>query len=265
MISSSFIQDQKHGTKTDRFVAVQPAQIATVLKDYGFDLVHLKTGQARRLDRESHQTTIARYRSPDALKIEGLHLDLVFKVPHLYGAIEAFLGTFRQVCSNGLTVGTKFYQAPRIRHTGDALSTLNTTIMNLVAQNDALTDQIKIMSAKDVTPSQVAEFVHEVAQLRLAGTENLVSVNYSDLMSVRRGADMGKDAFSVLNVVQENVMRFGMRYQTETTDSKTGIKSVRNMNARPVMRRAQGEIETIKSVDLNASIWDAASNILMAG
>lgn len=264
---NSFTQDQKHTSKTEAFVAIQPSQIATVLQDSGFNLVHLKMGRAKLQDRAAHQTTIARYRSETELTIGGLHMDLVFKVPHLYGALQAFLGTYRQVCSNGLVVGSKFFEAPRIRHTGDALSQLEALIPVLVSKHDQLVDSIREMQARNVTPSQVADFVREIANLRLGLNQgeqsNVVSIQYGDLMRVRRQADSGQDAFSILNVVQENVMRFGVRYVTSSQDEQ-GRTNLRNMTARPVMRNRQGETESVRSVDLNASIWDAASKILMA-
>jgi hypothetical protein len=272
-VPTSFMQDQKHSTKSDIFVAIQPAQIATVLRDQGFNLVHLKSGRARTEERADHQTTIARYRSENELTVGGLHMDLVFKVPHLYGSLQAFVGTYRQVCSNGLVVGSKFFEAPRIRHTGDALSQLDSLIPALVAKHDQLVDSIREMQARDVTPNQVAEFVREAAFLRLGlgtnsplaiqGEIGVSKIKFDDLMRVRRDADKGQDAFSVLNVVQENVMRFGLRYDTQSVDQNGRIQS-RHMTARPVTRNRQGETESVRSVDMNASLWDIAAKILMA-
>lgn len=265
---NSFTQDQAHQSKTAAFVAIQPSQIATVLKDNGFNLVHLKMGRARHADKAAHQTTIARYRSETELKIGGLNMDIVFKIPHLYGALQAFLGTYRQVCTNGLVVGHKFFDAPRIRHTGDALSQVEALIPQLVAMHDALSDSIREMQAREVNATQVADFVREIARQRvgeLVQSQNeagIVSIQYDDLMRVRRAADSGRDAFSVLNVVQENLMRFGMRYQTRSLD-QNGIASIRNMTARPVTRTRQGETESVRSVDLNASLWDSAREILL--
>lgn len=263
-MSTSFVQDQKHVSKTDRFVAIQPSKIESMLKPLGFDLVSLKTGKARRLDRVDHQTTIARYRAPNGLKINGLDLDLVFKVPHLYGALEAFLGTYRQICTNGLVVGHKFFNPPRIRHTGDALYSLETIVPVLASKHDQLADSIRSMQAREVNPERLAEFIKAVTTLRLGNDEKIVNVQYRDLTTVRRDADTGRDVFSVLNVVQENVMRYGLRYQTKSTDAN-GVETLRNMTARPVSwTRKIGEVETSRSVDLNASIWDKANEILMA-
>src|SRR5690242_17655958 len=104
----SFFQDKPYITKSNKFIAVKPSGIEEMLKDHGFNIVHLKTGRARKEDTAAFQTTIARYRSQDAFEVQGLSLDIIFKVPHLYGAITGVLGLFRGVCSNQLNVGTHF-------------------------------------------------------------------------------------------------------------------------------------------------------------
>jgi Domain of unknown function (DUF932) len=263
-ITDSFIQDQRHVTKSERFVAIQPLHIAEVLKDSGFSLVALKSGKAKSSDRASHQTTIARYRSDVELKINGLHMDLVFKVPHLYGALEAFLGTFRQVCSNGLVVGTKFFEGPRIRHSTSGLSQLNKLIPAMIAKHNELVEFIQVMQSKDVNPQAVAEFVRAAAKLRLKDVKNVSEVNFNDLMRVRRDADTGSDAFTVFNVVQENLMRYGMRYAIQTVNPETQAFETRNMTTRPLLTTRAGQGESIRSVDVNASLWDLASGILLA-
>jgi len=261
-VSTSFVQDQRHTTKSQRFSAVQPSHIAAVLDNHGFNLVHLKSATARKQDNAAHQTTIARYRSAEEFKVGGLHMDLVFKVPHLYGSVEAFLGTYRLVCTNGLVVGSRFFEAPRIRHAASALPQLESLIPQLVAKHDELFDTIREMGARTVTPIQVADFVREAARLRLGENDKIESIDYGDLMRIRRPEDNGNDAFTVLNVVQENLMRFGLQYQMKTVN-EAGKTSIRNMLARPVTRTKLGDTESTRSVDLNASVWDAAAQILM--
>lgn len=261
--NGSFVQDQRHLSKSEKFVAVQPSQIATVLNDHGFDLVHLKTGRAKLEDRQNHQTTIARYRSRDAFGVDGAFFDLLFKVPHLYGAIEARLGFFRGVCANAWNSG-RLVERAKIRHVGDTLQQIDTLIPFLVSQREAMVDQIRLMQSRNVTPDQLAYLAKEVAHLRLRDALNNVTVEniqYNNLITPRRQEDTGSDLYSVINVLQENVMRFGLRYQTVSQD-ENGISNVRNLVARPVMRNRQGEIESVRSMDLNGSIWELAQNLL---
>lgn len=263
---NSITQDTAHSSKSDKFVHLTQIETIKVLADFGLDLVHIKTGQARLQDRAAHQTSIVRFRSREALKINGLWLDIVLKMPHIYGAWLGYVGTYRQICTNGLVVGTKFATG-RVAHTGDALSQLNAMIPFLISQHDQLVDSIRMMQSRDVSPGEVAELTKQVATLRLEGTKNVSQVQYSDLMRVRRPEDQGTDLFTVLNVLQENTMRHGFRYQTETPNPHSSELTqfapiTRNMSARPVTRNRAGDTETVRSVDLNASIWDAAMDIL---
>lgn len=256
IVTNSFVQDQKHVSKSDKFQPIQPSLIADVLADHGFDLIHLKTGKARSADKAAHQTTIARYRSRDGFAIDGLGFDLIFKVPHLYGALQGVLGLFRGTCSNQLNVGTHF-ESVKVRHTGTPIADLNSLIPKLVAQRAAMVETVKMMQARDVTPLELASLAQSVADIRLDGVENLSSVTVSDLLKPRRTDDRRSDLFTVTNVIQENVIRYGMRYQTRQL-SDHGAVLVRNSVTRKV------DEQGLSAIELNASIWDAATKILTA-
>ena len=262
-ISTSFIQDQKHATKSERFVQIVPSDIGMRLADQGFELVKLQSGQARKQENIGHQTTIARYRQNNELTIGGHFLDVVFKVPHLTGSVQAFLGTYRQVCSNGLVVGQKFFEAPRIRHTGDALDQIEGLVAGLVSKHDQLIEFIKELQSRDVSPQGLSEFLERAVALRLENSENVQNVQYSDLLTVRREADTNKDAYTIYNVVEENINRHGFRYQVKNTD-ENGIVNIRNMVARPLGYRRGQDVETSRSVDYKSELTDIAYEFLKA-
>jgi hypothetical protein len=230
--------------------------IETVLNDHGFDLVHLKTGKSKNPDRQDFQTTVARYRSRQAFEIDGLNMDLIFKVPHLYGKLVGVLGLFRGVCANQLNVGTHF-KTVKVGHIGDPMSQLDTLIPELVAQHNQLAETVRIMQAREVNANELIQLAKDVSLARLDGVDNIQRIEYQDLLKVRRQDDVKNDLFSVLNVLQENAIRYGLRYQTTSTN-EIGVTQVRNMVARPV------KIESVKAIDLNASIWDVASKLIAA-
>ncbi len=255
-VSSSFIQDTKHVSKSDKFVVLQPSQIATVLADHGFDMVGLKTGKARSQDKACHQTTIARYRSSNQFEIEGLSLDIMFRVPHLYGALEARLGFFRGVCANQWNMGSLFETA-KIRHTGDALSQIDTLIPRLVAQRESLIETIELMKSRNVTPEELIKLSQDVAAARLDGVENVSQIGTLTLLEPRRLDDTASDLFTVANVLQENATRIGIPYQLKTVN-EANIVSIQNRVTRPVNEAS------IKAIELNASIWDIATSLVKA-
>lgn len=255
-VSTSFVQDQKHLSKSDRFVVIQPSQIATVLADHGFNMVGLKTSRAKDQSRQDHQTTIARYRAAGDFQIEGLNLDIMFRVPHLYGALEARLGFFRGTCANQWNMG-KLFAVEKIRHTGDALNQINTLLPRLVAQQEQLVDTIRLMQARDVTGSELASMAQLVSQARVAGIENVVNVTTVDLLRPRRSDDNARDLFTVANVLQENATRYGIRYRTQNTNEQ-GIVTVRDYTSRRINEAS------VKAVELNSTIWDIAAGMLRA-
>jgi hypothetical protein len=257
-ISTSFVQDSRHATKSQRFVPVQPSQLALVLADHGFSLNHLKTGHARNPERADHQTTIARYVAHDSADIcsllgDGSSLDLLVRAPHLTGAIELRLGFFRGVCANQWNAG-KLLASVRVSHMGNCLETLNRAIPQLVAQRSELADAITRMSAQTVTPAQLAGLAQSVADIRMAGIDNVQRAHVSDLLRPRRAADARSDLFSVANVLQENALRFGMRYELAGAEA---IRS-RNMITRKVIETSATAIE------MTGNIWEAAAQLLSA-
>jgi len=256
LYNNSFIQDQKHLTKSERFQVIQPSLIQATLDKHGFDLVHLKSGYAKNPDRVDFQTTVARYRSRDAFEIDGLSFDLIFKVPHLYGRLVGVLGLFRGVCANQMNVG-QWFECVKVSHTGDPIAVLNEMIPQLVAQRQKLIDQVNAMKSRDVTPNELVQLANEVANIRLDGITDIVKIEASDLIKVRRQEDVNGDLFTVLNVLQENVMRHGIRYQTAKPD-QFGVMQYRNMNARKISDKS------VKAIEINASIWDVATKLLQA-
>lgn len=256
-VSTSFVQDSRHATKSARFVPVQPSQLALVLADHGFSLNHLKTGKARLPERANHQTTIARYVASDSADMQrllgyGSSLDLLVRAPHLTGSIELRLGFFRGTCANQWNAG-KLLAAVRVPHMGNCLEALNQAIPQLVGQRSELADAITRMSARDVTPGELAELATRVADLRMVGVENVQSRHVTDLLRPRRTADARSDLFSVANVLQENALRFGMRYETQV-----GEASVRHLVTRKVVETSGSAIE------LTGGIWEAAAALLAA-
>jgi len=259
-ISTSFVQAERHFSKSQRFVPVQPSQISEVLANHGLFLNHLKTGKARQQERAHHQTTIARYVARDSADMvrvmgDGSTLDLLVRAPQLSGAIELRLGFFRGVCANQWNAG-KLVESVRVSHLGDCLSELNRAIPALVERRAEISEQILAMGARKVTGSEIAMLAERVATLRLAGTENPVNVQKLDLIRPRRSTDrQSADLFTVANVLQENALRFGIRYQQHALDNR-GRPTMHNMTTRKVVET------TGAAIDLTGKIWEEAAALL---
>jgi hypothetical protein len=258
---NSFTQDQRHASKSAKFVPVKPQWGAEILNEYGYFLKSLNVGRARKLENATHQTTIATYQNETPQAVGDIFARITLKIPHIYGAIVPYWGFLRLSCLNGNALKLAGTNVARIPHTGDALSQFESTVREMVSHVDQLNDSIRSMQAREVNATQVADFVREVATLRLGTSDSIQNVQFGDLLKVRRQTDSGNDAFTLYQVVQENLMRFGLRYQTVSDGANGPV--VRNLHARPITRTNRGEIETVRSVDLNASLYDTALQMLM--
>ncbi len=254
--SSSFIQDQKHSTKSARFQAVKPELVETVLAQRGFKLVDLKTGHARDPERAHHQTTIARYRSQSEFKVGGLHLDIVAKMPHLYGSIELILGTYRVICTNGLVVGEAF-ESFKIKHLGNPIQELNNALTQLVAQEAQLIETIQRMQDTQLDVGQMRDFSRAVGLKLVGETSTNADVHITDqaLLVPYREEDKATDLFTVLNVVQENALRSKMPY-LRVSRKLDGTLQYRNLKTRGA------KDSSAKAIEVNKMIWDIGSQFL---
>lgn len=256
MLSTSYVQSERHASKSTRFVPVQPSQIGLVLADHGFDLGHLKTSHARNPERADHQTTIARYTARDSADLarvlgDGSKLDILVRAPHLTGAIEFRMGFFRMTCANQWNAGT-LLASVRIPHVGDCLEILNRSIPALVSQRAQLADTIVRMGERKLTAPELAGLATRVADIRMAGIENVETRHVADLLTLRRAADSRGDLFSVANVLQENALRYGMRYETRADEAR------RHMTTRKVVETSG------RALDMTGDIWEAAAALLAA-
>jgi hypothetical protein len=261
-VKNSFNQDARHESKSEKFVPVRPEWGAEILNEYGYFLKSLSVGRAKKEENRNHQTTIATYQNETELQVGDIFPRITLKIPHIYGAIQAFAAFLRLSCKNGNAVRLGQERAPRIAHLGDALSKFETTVRGIVSYTEELNDSIREMKAREVTADQLVEFVKAAVDLRLGQNPNINSVQFQDLLTVRRQTDAGRDAFTNWQIVQEALMRYGFRYQVKTV-SQDGIESVRNMLARPVASIRGQDTESVRSVDLNADLRDAALRILM--
>lgn len=254
-ITESFVQTNKHGTKSGRFVHITPAQIGEVLQRQGFELIDLKTGHAKTAERQGHQTTLARYRHVDALSDDGggLKYDIIAKIPHLYGAMEFFAGIYRLVCSNGLVAGTTF-ESYRISHTGPALDLVAQSVDNLVQHRPLMVERIGKWSDVKLDDDAKIDFAIDALRLRAPNMAGVDDSTVERLLTAMRTTDVGDSLWNVFNVVQENLTRKTFKYYTEVTKSDATAPVLAEVSTRRLLRP-----NSLVNVEFNRDLFDLAS------
>lgn len=254
-VTTSYLQADKHSSRSERYHAIQPASVGSVLAQKGYNLISLITGRAKHEDKANFQRTISRYRSNEPFEIDGLSLDIIYVGNHMgRGCDELILGFYRGVCANQWNVGTNF-EVVKVRHSANANQVLSEGIDKLLEQRAKLIETIQKMRSTQLTSEQVIELAKKFATIRLGDVKDIVSIDHTALLQVHRDEDKPLDLFTVSNVLQENALRSRISYTVHSKD-KHGNSTVRNMTSRIVRE------SSTKMVDLNGQFFDEALKLV---
>jgi hypothetical protein len=155
-------------------------------------------------------------------------------------ALRFQLGFYRFVCSNGLVIGNTVINPISLRHTVKHTEQLNDTISMVMNQKTKVFESIDELQNKTMNNEQFKKFTQDALELR-GYDKNKYGILVPSY-EIKRIDDIGTDAFTAMNVVQENILR-------------TGFKAYTDKNEKVTMR-------AIKSLDeqnrINTGLWDLA-------
>jgi hypothetical protein len=142
-------------------------------------------------------------------------------------------------------IGDDLIAPIRVRHAGNNFDTrLISAINNVVSQHQKVIDSIDKLKSKILSPNEVKSFQLEALQKRLGVDVQIKSFN----VPVHRPQDMNLDLFTVMNVVQENLIRGGASAVVEK-DGKTSNRTIRKVNS------------LVTQTEINAMLWNLAERM----
>jgi hypothetical protein len=159
-------------------------------------------------------------------------------------AYQLRLGMYGVHCRNGLIVSHGAFPVFRVAHRGDILDELIRAALEMAERFPALATQVQQMRRHVPNHEQRRDFASYALTLRYPNGAP-TGIDSSKLLVPRRAEDEGSDAWTTFNVVQENVLRGGLRYVTEEGRNRSvrGISSIRT------------------NVRLNTALWEAATQL----
>jgi hypothetical protein len=150
------------------------------------------------------------------------------------------LGFFRYICANGLIVGKNVALPMSVRHTVDNALKINETIEMVLDQKNRVFESIEELKAKKWNQDQLKKFTQGAMEIRGYDLEKK-GILTPDFRT-KRNEDNKGDAFTLFNVVQENILRTGFKARTDKNEVVTmrAIRSLEEQNR------------------INVSLWDLA-------
>lgn len=238
-VPGAFAESKAPG-RSERYAYVPTIDIITGLRDAGFMPVKAVQASARDEAKKDFGKHLIRFRREDQLGATEAR-EIILKNSHDgTSAYEMDAGIFRLVCSNGLVVGNADTQF-KVRHSGNAVSDVIDVASRIVDNFDAVASDIDLMKSVKLDKTLQLTFAKAAIAARFDVEEPPVSEE--QVLRVRRQADIGDDAWRVLNRIQENVIKGGL-YGVTT-------------NA--VGRRVHRKTREVKGIDqntaLNRALW----------
>lgn len=240
-LPATVLQTAAHPECSSRYAHINTREVVAVLQKSGFK-VHGVTVASRRSKLRDplfakHQVTL---RHPDMPVVAGITPQIMLVNSHDgSSSAQALSGAFRQVCSNGLIVGT-VQEAVRVRHSGKAEQDLIDNVRRMADQSKPLFEAIDRWSAIQLSTARMHQFA------RLAGVLRWDDPHRFDthtILAPRRAEDDKGTLWSVFNRIQENAVRGGLLGRSA---------SGRNATSRPLS-------EISANNKFNAQLWQLAS------
>lgn len=228
-----------HDSRSERYSHIPTIQVIDRLREEGFFPFAASQTRTRIADKREHAKHMIRLRQiRDMNAAVGQEVNEIILINSHDGtsSYQMMPGVFRVVCTNGLVSG-KCTNELRIHHKGDVIDNVIEGAFRVVEDFEMVDAQKEAMKAIELSHGERLLFAEQALNLKY--DEGMAPITASDILRVQRSADKAPDLWTTLNVVQENMIKGGIR-----TRSASG--------ARTRTREVSGIDQNVK---LNRAIW----------
>ena len=228
---------------SNRYQFIPTFEVVRRLQNEGWLPTSAQESHVRNQENQGYQKHLIRFQRQDLI-LNGEAIEVVLINSHnRSAAYQLMAGVFRFICSNGMIVGDTFgrISVKHINFNPDEIVEASYEIINNaphIAQNMQEMKVIKLNKGE-------REIYAKSAALTVYGESAAITFDTSRLLTPRRYDDRNKnDLWSTFNIVQENMMKGGIR----------GLKRDKSGNLRRITTRKIKSID--KDVKLNKALWN---------
>ena len=229
-----------HGVSS-RYSFVPTLTAVDLLRDAGWYPIHAEQSAVRNLEREGYQRHLIRF-AKNGLSFAGERVDLVLYNSHDCGcAFKLIASVWRQICGNGLMVASEFANFCH-KHIGFSPDAFIQSAGEIASAAGTIAEQVDEMKVIEMSPDERGVFAMAAHGLIYDEPEQ-APVQPTQLLNERRFDDKGNDLWTTFNVVQENVMRGGLKGSSRGSNGRR-----RRTTTRPVKALD-------RNIKLNQALW----------
>lgn len=242
----SIFAREAHDSRSERYVYVPTIDIVEGLRREGWFPFFAVQSVPRDGSRHGHAKHMLRLRRDGGIgKPEAAEVIIVNSHDGT-SAYQMFAGMLRFVCTNSMIAGERFEEI-RVPHKGGIQDQIIEGVYAVAEYFPRLINATETM--KETRLSRDEQRVLAEASLVARYGEEESPVQPDQIIMARRHEDAGQSVWSTFNVIQENLIRGGLRGRRQTSDGRI----------RRTQTRAINGID--QNVGLNRALWTLAEGI----
>jgi hypothetical protein len=225
-----------------KYSLIETTKVYELLADYGFREDKYRQSRERNREREAFAKHVSILQREQDCNAEGGFNLLLVNSHNGTSSLHLEAGYFRVLCENQLGNGDV---GIRVRHTGDVLGKLERAIPQVLAQMEDFKQLQALLQSRTLSSEQCNALIHKALELRELP---VVQYNQVQFCGTRR-YEGERNAWMQFNVVQENMVRGGMRVQGIDKDGLLKIRTLRALSSADRLLEANRELTaTVKQL-----------------
>lgn len=230
---------------SEKYDFVPTTKAIDILRELNWIPVQAKQANTRKEEKDGYQKHMIRFMRSDLEISNQERIDIVLHNSHDRGcAFHLSASVWRKVCGNGLMVANNIlnFSHKHINFNPDLFVESANKIAN---EANMIANEVDSLKAIELTPDERGVFAITAHSLiyNTDDKDKKSPIQPIQLLEERRYDDKGKDLWSTFNVIQENIIKGGLRGYTKDKYGHT----------KRVHTRAVNSID--KDIKLNKALW----------
>ncbi|WKB50565.1 DUF932 domain-containing protein [Eleftheria terrae] len=238
-VAPSIYAPAAHESRSERYSYIPTSEVLAKLRQEGFEPFAACQSRTRDAGKREHTKHLVRLRHPS--QIEGREVNEILLLNSHDGSssYQMLAGVFVFVCSNGLVVGQTAADV-RIPHKGDVISRVVEGAHVVLDGFTRVVEDREVMKSVQLHEEERLAFASAALEVRYEPDETKPApVTAQQILMPARAEDRGHDLWTTFNVVQERLIRGGLRGRASS--------------GRPTRTRPVTGID--QDVRLNRALW----------
>jgi len=237
--------EEPHYDVSDKYHFIPTIDIIEEIRANSWYPVSVSEANVRDDDKQGYQQHLVRFRHfEDLLHPQDNAVELLLFNSHdRTKSFSISAGIYRFVCSNGLVIADSVFETFKIKHLGERNNDVVHAVESITTIKPKLMKKIQTLEAIELSEAEKESFAKSSIPLRF---DNHLEVNHTDLLIPHRDEDTKDDLYTVLNVIQENLLRGNISGNNKDTNRRFKSKKITSIG---------------RDVGINQALWDIAEKI----